>query len=117
MPTDNSENSRLVYSSEDGPVEPDKRPKKPKAKAEQRSVTPADGVVRVSRTKAGRKGKTVTVITGLPASELQTVAKELKRKCGVGGAVKDGAVELQGDQRDAVMKLLAERFKVVPSGG
>jgi translation initiation factor 1 len=117
MPTDNSENSRLVYSSEDGPVEPDKRPKKPKAKAEQRSVTPADGVVRVSRTKAGRKGKTVTVITGLPASELQTVAKELKRKCGVGGAVKDVAVELQGDQRDAVMKLLAERFKVVPSGG
>ena len=117
MSTGNSENSRLVYSSEDGVVEPHKRPKKRKDKREQRSVTPGDGVVRVARTTAGRKGKTVTVITGLPASELQAVAKELKRRCGVGGAVKGGAVELQGDQRDAVMKLLAGRFRVLPSGG
>lgn len=117
MTTGNSENSRLVYSSEDGPVEPQLRLKKRKDKGQKRPEAPADGVVRVSRTKAGRKGKTVTVITGLPSSELATVAKELKRRCGSGGAVKDATVELQGDQRDAVVELLGDRYAVVLAGG
>lgn len=116
MSTGNSENSRLVYSSEDGLVKHQQPLKRPKDNVKKGPEAPADGVVRVSRTKAGRKGKTVTVITGVPPSELRTVAKELKRKCGVGGAVKEAAVELQGDQRDAVQKLLGERYTVVLAG-
>ncbi len=117
MPTGNSENSRLVYSSEGGAVEPRRRQKAPARSRSERPRPPGDGVVRVSREKAGRKGKTVTVVTGLPASQLRPVAKELKRACGVGGSVKEGAIELQGDQRDAVIELLGERYEVVRAGG
>lgn len=109
MTTGNSENSRLVYSSEGGTVEPETPAEAPARKG--------DGVIRVSRTKAGRKGKTVTIVAGLPPSQLRPVAKELKRACGVGGAVKDGNVELQGDQRDAVVKALGARYVVKLAGG
>lgn len=104
----NTENSRLVYSSDVGRVE------------EQRSAPPVDagdGIVRVSRTKAGRKGKTVTLVTGLPHADLEPVAKELKKLCGSGGAVKEGVVELQGDHRDKVVLTLSGRYRVKPAGG
>lgn len=117
MTSGNSENSRLVYSSEGGPVERTKSAKKSPASSARRLDRPTDGVVRVSRSKAGRKGKTVTVITGLPSSQLRPLAKEMKRRCGVGGAVKEGAIELQGDQRDAVVKLLSDRYEVKLAGG
>ncbi|NCG07552.1 MAG: stress response translation initiation inhibitor YciH [Gammaproteobacteria bacterium] len=61
-----------------------------------------DGIVRISRETKGRGGKAVTVITGLPVTpaELKTLSKTLKQKCGVGGAVKDDCIEIQGDQRN-----------------
>ena len=64
----------------------------PSPKAQQR--------VRVQRTKAGKGGKLVTAITGLeaPEAELKTLLKQLKATCGTGGTVKDGVIELQGDQ-------------------
>jgi len=60
------------------------------------------GPVRVIFETKGRKGKAVTLITGLKMSEEQMAqyAKELKQKLGTGGSVKDGAIELQGDQRE-----------------
>jgi translation initiation factor 1 len=76
-----------------------------------------DGIVRVSRTKAGRKGKTVTLVTGLPPADLASTASELKRLCGSGGAVKDGVVEVQGDHRDKVAAHLGTRFRVKIAGG
>ncbi len=82
-----------------------------------RSAGSADGIVRVSRTKAGRKGKTVTLVTGLPPAELRDIARELKRLCGSGGAVKDGVVEVQGDHRDAVAAHLGARYRVTIAGG
>ena len=109
MPVGNRDNTRLVYSTEGGRVEPESHPR-----ARERT---GDGTVRVSRTKAGRKGKTVTLVSGLPATHVQSLAKELKRACGVGGSVKEGTVELQGDQRDAVVAALSDRFKVVRAGG
>lgn len=110
MPPISDENTRLVYSSEGGRV-PD-RPAKAAAPAR-----PGDGVVRVGRTSSGRRGKTVTVVTGLPAGDLAAVSKELKRLCGSGGAVKDGAVEVQGDHRAKVIAVLEGRYRVKATGG
>ena len=79
-----------------------------------------DGVVRVSRETKGRKGKGVTLVTGIPldAKALKAFAKVLKAKCGTGGTVKDGTVEIQGDQRDILVPLLqAEGWTVKRSGG
>ncbi|MDD5070062.1 MAG: translation initiation factor Sui1 [Candidatus Omnitrophica bacterium] len=79
-----------------------------------------DGVVRVSRQTKGRKGRCVTVITGIDLSdeELQTLAKSLKQKCGAGGTVDFGVIEIQGDQRTSVIKELQERgYKVKRAGG
>jgi len=60
-----------------------------------------DGIARIRRETKGRGGKAVTVIEGLPVTPdvLKTLAKQLKQRCGVGGSVKDGAIEIQGDQR------------------
>ena len=103
------DNARPVYSTDSGRIR-EERAAPPPAPA-------GDGVVRVSRTKAGRKGKTVTLVTGLPAADLEAVAKELKRLCGSGGAVKDGVVEVQGDHRDRVAERLGDRYRVKLAGG
>jgi len=63
---------------------------------------PRDGVVRIFRDRSGRNGKVVTVIHGLPAKDLDERASDLKRLCGAGGAVKEGAVEIQGDHRERI---------------
>jgi len=79
-----------------------------------------DGVVRVGRQTQGRKGKGVTVITGVPLAtdELAKLGKELKQKCGSGGTVKDGVIEIQGDHRDRLVKELQTRgWTVKRSGG
>jgi translation initiation factor 1 len=104
------ENSELVYSSEGGRVRREGGQLAP-------SGPPRDGIVRVGRTSSGRRGKTVTVVTGLPPGELAATAKELKRLCGSGGAVKDGTVEIQGDHRERIVAALAERHTVKLTGG
>ena len=79
-----------------------------------------DGVVRVARETKGRKGKGVTLIRGLPlpAAELSRLAKELKQRCGSGGTVKSGVIEIQGDHRDELVSELSNRgFTVKRSGG
>ncbi len=76
-----------------------------------RPTAPRDGVVRLFRDRGGRNGKTVTVIHGLPerGPALEARLSELKRLCGAGGTVKDGAVEIQGDHRER----LAERLRTL----
>lgn len=70
-----------------------------------------DGTVRVSRETQGRKGKGVTVITGLglPPNELDALATELKKRCGCGGSVESGRIEIQGDHRDRLVEELIRR--------
>ena len=68
---------------------------------------PEDGFIRVGCER--RRGGSVTLVYGLGVSELQPIAAELKKRCGVGGTVKDGVVSLQGDKRDAIIAYLAER--------
>jgi len=79
-----------------------------------------DGVVRVGRETKGRKGKGVTVITGLPLAddELARLATRLKKRCGSGGTVRDGLIEIQGDHRDLlVTELDGLGYRVERAGG
>lgn len=83
-------------------------------------TTQSDGIARVRRETKGRGGKAVTVIEGLPVSadRLKDIAKKLKQRCGVGGAVKDGAIEIQGDQRETCRAALeAQGFRCKLAGG
>jgi translation initiation factor 1 len=72
------------------------------------------------RETKGRKGKGVTLITGVPLDDegLKQLAKSLKQKCGSGGSLKDGVIEIQGDHRDALEKELnGLGYKVKRAGG
>lgn len=83
-------------------------------------VAGAGAGVRVSRETQGRKGKGVTVITGLalPDAELQALATELKKRCGSGGSVMAGRIEIQGEHRDRLVEELNRRgFKAKRAGG
>ena len=111
----------LVYSTTHGSMCP--RCGRPVAHCICRAVPPVpkgDGIVRVGRETNGRKGKGVTVVTGVPMGEadLAALATRLKKRCGSGGTVKDGVIEIQGDQRDVVVaELTAMGMKVKRVGG
>jgi translation initiation factor 1 len=107
--------SRRVYSTADGDLRKPPGPTKARRTA---PSTPNDGIVRVSRETSGRRGKTVTVVRGVPARELDEVASDLKRQCGSGGSAKDGVVEIQGDHRPKVVARLELRgYRVKLAGG
>ncbi len=116
--------SRLVYSTEQGRVCPDCG-KAVEAcicgeLADQQRLASLDGVVRIRRETAGRKGKGVTTISGVPLAEaeLKNLLKKLKQRCGTGGALKQGILEIQGDHREQIKSLLeSEGFKVKLAGG
>lgn len=99
--------SQLVFSS--GPDA--QEPTAPKPSEIQEARAPEKQRVRVALDRKGRKGKSVTVITGLEGSEakLDKLLKEFKNKCGSGGALKSEQLELQGDHRERVLQLLQER--------
>ncbi|MCP9889018.1 translation initiation factor [Cyanobium sp. ATX 6A2] len=83
-------------------------------------TTRAQQRVRVQRTKAGKGGKLVTAITGLeaPEAELKALLKQLKATCGTGGTLKDGLIELQGDQvATALAALEAAGYRPKQAGG
>ena len=117
-------NDSIVYSTEWGRMCPECK----RAVAEctcsrlkqNKSSQTGDGVVRVSLEKKGRKGKGVTVISGvlIDTAQLKILARKLKQKCGSGGTVKNGTIEIQGDNRDVVIAdLKMDGFNVKRSGG
>jgi translation initiation factor 1 len=113
---------RTVYSSHQGRVCPHcGRPAKDCAcRKNPRSAPRGDGVVRVRREVAGRRGKPVTTVSGVPLASdaLRDLAGELKRRCGTGGTAKDGIIEIQGDHRDVVIaELEARGYTVKRAGG
>ncbi len=116
---------RLVYSSESGRVNTCSTCGQPYTRCQcgqqpAQSTRKSDGIVRVMRDRKQRGGKTVTVIDGVPVgeAELTTLAQQLKKLCGSGGTVKDGAIEIQGDHCEKVMtKLTALGYKVKRAGG
>ncbi len=112
----NDKNSRLVYSTETGGICPDCRKKRSRCICKKaNAAVRGDGIVRIQRSTKGRKGKGVSVITGIPAGdgELKQIAKTLKQKCGSGGTVKAGVIEIQGDHREIlVVELKAMGYRV-----
>jgi len=82
-------------------------------------VPKSDGIVRVALEKKGRKGKGVSVITGIPMHPegLRDLAKKLKQSCGAGGTVKNGAIEIQGDHRDVLVNELQKIGYTVKRSG
>ena len=104
------ENAKVVYSSAAGRVcrtcgQPERGCRCGEPANE---VVPVRPVAKLRMEKAGRGGKTVTVVYGLPnnAAFLKDLTQELKRACGTGGTATDDGVELQGDLRDRVRDLL-----------
>ena len=110
----------LVYSTELGRTCPTcRRPLAACACPAEPEVPRGDGIVRVARETKGRKGAGVTLVRGLPGDEalLKELAKRLKAACGVGGAVKEGVIELQGEQRQKIKPLLEAAGYVVKIAG
>ena len=112
-------NSRPVYSTATGRTCPTcgwpERDCKCSSRRTPNESVPDRIVAKLRIEKAGRGGKTVTVVYDLPrnAAFLKELAQDLKRACGTGGAVGDGTVELQGDLRDRVREALQKRGYVV----
>jgi translation initiation factor 1 len=113
--------TRLVYSTGMGSLCPNCR------RAVRECVCPrgAPGAakpaaVRVGRETQGRAGKGVTTVTGLPlpAADIQALATQLKKRCGSGGTVRDGVIEVQGDHRDLIVaELVKLGWQAKKSGG
>jgi translation initiation factor 1 len=86
----------------------------------QAQLPEGNGIARVRRETKGRGGKTVTTVSGVPLAEaeLKELASALKRRCGTGGALKDGVIEIQGDHVQLLLDELGKRgFKAKKSGG
>lgn len=112
---------RLVWSSTSGGNCPQCGKRLDRCACGKKESTPAgDGVVRIRREVKGRRGKTVTTISGLPLpeTELQELASRLKRRCGSGGSLADGVIVIQGDHRTLLQPELEEMgYKVKLAGG
>ena len=116
---DEDSDSRLVYSTEWGKVDRAESKRRTGDERKQQPKPKQDGVVRITRETKGRKGKGVTLVTGVPldGADLARLGKELKKKCGSGGTVKNAIIEIQGDHRDLVVELLGARGWTVKRAG
>ncbi|MFO7604998.1 MAG: translation initiation factor Sui1 [Desulfurivibrionaceae bacterium] len=109
----------LVYSTDRGRVCPGCGDLPGNCRCGKNSVTKSDGFVRISRETKGRKGSGVSLISGLTieAAELKILAKLLKAKCGSGGTIKNGVIEIQGDHREFLKEQLEKQgYKVKLAG-
>lgn len=110
----------LVFSTDSGRMCPDCREAVSACRCADVMQLQGDGIARVRRETKGRGGKTVTTVSGLllQGDELKTLAKQMKARCGCGGSLKDGVIEIQGDQVDVLCQWLVEKgFKAKRSGG
>jgi len=125
IPTDGgqglSHNPFAVLSSEGLPPAPENSPAVTASSAAGKPAQKNRGRVDIVRQTAGRGGKTVTVIknfVGIGLPEKEQLAKAMQRACGTGGTVKDGQIEIQGDKRAEVARILTEaNFRPVFAGG
>lgn len=112
---------RLVWSSKTGGNCADCGNRLDRCACGDKKSSPAgDGVVRIRREVKGRRGKTVTTISGipLPDDELRQLASKLKQRCGTGGSLTEGVIIIQGDHRSLLQPVLEEMgYQVKLSGG
>jgi len=114
--------SSIVYSTDQGRMCPQCRQAVSlcQCNAIEKSIVKGDGIVRIARETKGRKGKGVSLVTGLPLDEsgLKKLAASLKAHCGTGGTIKNGVIEIQGDHRDKLLKFLQDQgYKAKLAGG
>lgn len=117
--------SRLVYSTETGRIcpkccLPQSKCVCKKRRSKAKNTVAKDGIIRIKREVKGRKGKTVTTLSGLKGNDakLKKLASEFKNRCGTGGSVKDGLIIIQGDHRETLMAELEKKgLKVKLAGG
>jgi translation initiation factor 1 len=105
--------SRVVFSTSDGDLRKARDPLLKQRRADGNRVT-------VRREIASRRGRAVTTVSGVPIDDagLKDLAGRLKKRCGVGGSVKAGVIEIQGDHRDTVVEILkADGYTPVLAGG
>ena len=108
-------NSRTVWSSEEGDLR-----KQEQVKSSGKSLPPKQQTAYLHRDSKGRGGKGVTLIKNLVLTEedLSTLAKRIKRDLGTGGTVKDGMIEIQGNNRERIAEVLTKLgYKVKMAGG
>lgn len=120
MGNDFSKLSGLVFSTETGRHCPDCNQPIAECTCKESAIPEGDGIVRISRETKGRKGAGVTLVKGvlLAEKDLKELCKHLKKKCGVGGSVKNGVIEIQGDKRDIILKELQQKdYNVKKAGG
>ncbi len=107
--------NRTVWSSEEG----DLRKRKDLAPGST-SLPPAQQTIYLHRDSSGRGGKAVTLVKNLvlSADDLRSLAKKLKQECGTGGTIKEGVIEMQGEQRQKIANILQKLgYKVKIAGG
>lgn len=114
--------TRLVYTSSAGRMCPgcELPVAACRCRSNKRNAVSDDARVRVHRQTKGRRGKGVSVITGLPLDldGLKALAKTLKQACGTGGTVRDRTIEIQGDNRDLIVELLKKQgYDAKKAGG
>ncbi len=110
----------LVYSTDVGRLCPQcHKPVTACICKQQRAASKGDGVVRVMRETKGRGGKSVSVIHGLALApaELEKLCTQLKKRCGTGGTIKDGTIEIQGEHRDTLVAELSKLGYTVKKAG
>lgn len=110
----------LVYSTDSGRHCPDCAQPVDACVCKRTALPEGDGVARVRRETKGRGGKTVTTVRGVALAEepLRELASVLKKRCGCGGALKDGVIEIQGDHVELLIAELQKRgFTAKKSGG
>lgn len=108
-------NSRTVWSSDDGDLR-----KKNQNIAKVKSLPPQQQTAYLHRESSGRGGKPVSLVKNLVLSDddLKALAKRLKQECGTGGTIRDGVIELQGEQRERIAEILRKLgYKVKIAGG
>ncbi len=125
IPTDGASNFGhnpfAALSGENLPPGPDVSSAAPATPATSAPAKKNRGRVDILRVKAGRGGKTVTVVknfVGIGLPEKEQLARAMQKACGTGGTVKDGQIEIQGDKREEVARILTEaNFRPVFAGG
>lgn len=109
-----NKDNRTVWSSEAGDLR-----KKEQSISGVKSLPPGQQTAYLHRESSGRGGKPVTVVKNLvlSADDLKALAKKLKQECGTGGTIKDGVIEIQGEQRQRIAEILRKLgYKVKSSG-